>query len=271
MEIRLIQQVNPSRIFFTAVLQNASNYFPHANYIHTLYHPVGVSSTIFKLNSPDGFLPTPQMLGLTSANEIIVAEFSLSILHENFSFASSSTGFQIYTPVEVKKGYLAFPLVPTSQAHFPVQTPFSSLPMFGHPPPIQPPRLILNASETSLPWNPQQQQYTGEQADHIRNIRETLGNQQGRNNRSTTRQPRTSHQPSRNRNPSQPPQHQDGPVLGNLFQPRNNPDTNFSTDGARATSMPASSSSSTSTTTDTPSFPRMTVHLPHMYGPRDAF
>ena len=54
--VQLIQQVNPSRLFFTATLMEESTHFPSASYIDTLYHPTGVCSTIFKLNSQDEFL-----------------------------------------------------------------------------------------------------------------------------------------------------------------------------------------------------------------------
>ena len=49
--VQLIQQVNPSRLFFTATLIDESTHFPNM-----YHHPPGVCSTIFKLNSQDGFL-----------------------------------------------------------------------------------------------------------------------------------------------------------------------------------------------------------------------
>jgi hypothetical protein len=177
--VQLIQQVNPSRLFFTATLMGDTTHFPSASYIDTLYHPAGIRSTIFKLNSPDGFLSTPPVLGLTVENEIVVSQFSLSILLENLSFAASP--FQDYTPVEIKKGCLFFPLNPTYQGQCPVQqTHFYThyMPMFNHPPPtLDPPRLLRNDLNVSVPWNSQQQTYMSrERSEHINNVRQRLNN-----------------------------------------------------------------------------------------------
>ena len=249
-EVRLIQQITPARAFFTAVLQNATNYFPQATYITTSNQPVGVNSTVFKLDSDDGFLQTPTMLGLNPSNEITVEEFSISVLHENFSFSSATTNFQVFNPVEVKKGYLAFPLIPSpTHAIFPIQTPFATLPMYHLPPP----RLVLNAAaDTSVNWNHYQQEYTGEQAEHIRNIRDDLYARQ----RTTARHPSSFDQPNNQRNRS-PSRNQERPSFGVLnpgqFQPNN------STDGATAFVTRTSA-----TTTSSTSVPRMTVQIPHL-------
>ena len=76
-QIELIQQVNPSRLFFAATLMGDTTHFPGASYIDTLYQPAGIRSTIFKLNSQDGFLSTPPVLGLIAENEIVISQFSL--------------------------------------------------------------------------------------------------------------------------------------------------------------------------------------------------
>jgi hypothetical protein len=95
--VQLVQQVNPSPLFFIAALMGDNNHFPSSSYIDTLYHPPGIHSTIFKLNNSDGFLSTPKVLGLTVENEIVVSQFKLTILLENLSFAPSP--FQEYTPI----------------------------------------------------------------------------------------------------------------------------------------------------------------------------
>jgi hypothetical protein len=197
--VQLIQQVNPSQLFFTAALMGDNTHFPSASYIDTLYHPAGIRSTIFKLNSPEGFLSTPPVLGLTVENEIVVSQFSLSILLENLSFAASP--FQDYTPVEIKKGCLFFPLIPSYQGQCPVQqTHFYShyMPMFNHPPPpLDPPRLLRNDLNVSVPWNSQQQTYMSrERTEHINNVRQRLNN---------SRQPGVS-QPSSQNQPNHVPQ-----------------------------------------------------------------
>ena len=115
--VQLIQQVNPSRLFFTATLMDESTHFPNANYI-LYHHPPGVCSTIFKLNSKDGFFSTLPV-GLVAENEIVVSQFSLSILLENLSFFAAP--FQDFNPVEIKKGCLFFPLTPNYQGQCPVQ------------------------------------------------------------------------------------------------------------------------------------------------------
>ena len=65
--VQLIQQVNPSRVFFTATLVDQEIQFPNATYV--LYHDTpGICSTILKLDSKDGFLTTPP-LGLMAQNQ----------------------------------------------------------------------------------------------------------------------------------------------------------------------------------------------------------
>jgi hypothetical protein len=118
-QIQLVQQVTPSRIFFVAQLVEENNYFSHSSYIDSLHQPPGVRSTIFKLNTNDGFLATPKVSQLTAQNELIVAQFKLAILLENFSFAPQP--FIEFTPVEIKKGCLYFPLMPSCQGQNPVQ------------------------------------------------------------------------------------------------------------------------------------------------------
>ena len=59
-QIQLVQQVTPSRMFFVAQLVEENNYFSHSSYIDSLHQPPGVRSTIFKLNTNDGFLATPE-------------------------------------------------------------------------------------------------------------------------------------------------------------------------------------------------------------------
>jgi hypothetical protein len=109
-QLQLVQQIHPSRIFFVAQL--AEDYFANASYIDSLYQP-GVQSTIFKLNTENGYLETPKLSQLTAQNEIIVAQFKLTILLENFSFAPQP--FTEFSQVEVKRGCLHFPLIPSCQ------------------------------------------------------------------------------------------------------------------------------------------------------------
>ena len=99
-QIQLVQQVRPARVYFTAALMGFDVHFPNADYIDAVYHPNG-RSTIFRLSTSDGFLSTPPVLGLTVENEIVVAQFSLSILLENLSY--SAPPFQASTSVEIKR------------------------------------------------------------------------------------------------------------------------------------------------------------------------
>ena len=94
-EVQLVQSVQPSRVYLTATLRGFENHFPRANYIDVVFHPVG-RSTVLRLSTPDGFLNTPPVPGLSVENELIVAQFNLNILMENLSF--STPPFQAFTP-----------------------------------------------------------------------------------------------------------------------------------------------------------------------------
>jgi hypothetical protein len=72
---------------FHSSINGDNNHFPSSSYIDSLNHLPGIRSTIFKLNTSDGFLATPKVLQLTAENELVVAQFKLTILLENFSFA----------------------------------------------------------------------------------------------------------------------------------------------------------------------------------------
>ena len=153
-QIQLVQQVTPSRLFFIAQLIGENNYFPHSSYIDSLHQPPGIRSTIFKLNTSDGFLSTPKVLGLTAENELVVAQFKLTILLENFSFAPQP--FIEFTPVEIKRGCLYFPLIPSCQGQNPVQQQHFYMPPMFHQP-LAPPRLMRDDTNTSVPWDSDQQ------------------------------------------------------------------------------------------------------------------
>ena len=66
-QVQLVQQVQPARVYFTATLMGFDVHFPNAHYIHAVFHPNG-RSPIFRLSTSDGFLSTPPVLGLTVEN-----------------------------------------------------------------------------------------------------------------------------------------------------------------------------------------------------------
>ena len=177
--VQLVQETNPSRVFFTATLMDQEMQFPNATY--TLYHDTpGRSSTVLKMDSKDGFLSTPP-LGLMAQNQTVVSQFSVSILLENLSF--STTPFQNYTPVEIKRGFLYFPQKPNHhQGQNPVQQThvYNHMPMFPNPPPtLDPPRLVRTDLNTSVPWNSSQQSFVNQdryrdRADLVRQVRSRL-------------------------------------------------------------------------------------------------
>ena len=165
--VQLVQQNHPSRVFFIATLADQELQFPNA--VYPVYHEIpGTCSTILKMDSKDGFLPTPP-LGLMAQNQTIVSQFSVSILLENLSF--STTPFQKYTPVEIKRGYLYFPQSPNHhQGQNPVQQThiYNHMPMFPNPPPpMDPPRLVRNDNDTSILWNSAQQSYIHQDRDDL--------------------------------------------------------------------------------------------------------
>ena len=48
LQIQLVQQVTPSRVFFIAQLVEENNFFSQSSYIDSLHQPPGVRSTILK-------------------------------------------------------------------------------------------------------------------------------------------------------------------------------------------------------------------------------
>jgi hypothetical protein len=218
--VQLIQQVNPSRVFFTATLVDQEIQFPNATYV--LYHDTpGICSTILKLDSKDGFLTTPP-LGLMAQNQKVVSQFSVSILLENLSF--STTPFQDYTPVEIKKGCLYFPLKPNHhQGQNPVQQThiYNHMPMFPNPPPtLDPPRLVRNDLNTSVQWNTHQQSYVTrdrERSDLVKQVRSRLGRNDTSAGAPASHQENVSnHQPANVPPPSIVPKPPTRPVIGSL-------------------------------------------------------
>ena len=168
-----------------------------------VFHPNG-RSTVLRLSTSDGYLTTPPVLGLSVENEIVVAQFSLNILLENLSF--STPPFQTFTPVEVRCGCLHFPLNPSHYGHPVQQTQHYNdpLPMFQHPPPIlDPPRMINNDLDNSIPWNSHQQRYmSNDRTQHVQSVRDRL--RPNRNNVSNGNVPDLSNSRSQPQG-SQPP------------------------------------------------------------------
>jgi hypothetical protein len=108
----LVQQNYPSCIFFKAKL--AEDYFACANHIQNLYQP-DVQQTIFKLNTDTGYLETPKMSQPIAQNLVIVSNFKLTILLENFWF--SPQPFTEFSKLEVKNGCFYFPLILTCRGN----------------------------------------------------------------------------------------------------------------------------------------------------------
>jgi hypothetical protein len=192
-QLQLVQQIHPSRIFFVAQLVEEVNYFANSSYIDSLHQPLGVQSTIFKLNTENGFLETPKPSQLTAQNEIIVAQFKLTILLENFSFAPQP--FTEFTQVEVKRGCLHFPLIPSCQGgQNPVQQQHFYMPPMFHPP-LAPPRLMRDDTNTSVPWDSDQQTFMSrDRAKHVSDVRAMFTNR-SHSSRSSVAQPQPSSQP----------------------------------------------------------------------------
>ena len=238
-QVNLIQQVVPARLFFTASLLETSNYFPGSSYVDSLYQPQGIRSTIFKLDTGDGFLATPPVKGLTVENETLISTFQLSVLLENLSF--SRAPFTTYSPVDIKKGKLFFPIRPSHQGQFPqTQTQFYHhiTPMYNiPPPPLEPPRILRRNQQNldeSVPWNSNQQTYmtenqdhasrTQDRAEHLKEVRDRM-NSSGRqaSNKNSAAQQQRVDRPGPSRSQPLPPASAASAAV-----------TNVVTDGARA-------------------------------------
>ena len=225
LDVRLIQATNPSRVFFTATLVDQETQFPNATY--TYHETPGISSALLKIDSEDGYLTTPP-LGLMVQNQTIVSQFSVSMLLENISF--STTPFYTYTPVEIKKGLLYFPQQPNyHQGQNPVQQPtvYNHMPMFPNPPPptLEPPRLVRNDLNTSVPWNSSQQSFVNqdrykeradERADLLRNVKSRLARNDTNVEAPASTKDKTSAQQTLNASQSSNVQESSRPVIGDL-------------------------------------------------------
>ena len=215
--VQLVQQNHPSRVFFIATLADQELQFPNA--VYPVYHEIpGTCSTILKMDSKDGFLPTPP-LGLMAQNQTIVSQFSVSILLENLSF--STAPFQKYTPVEIKRGYLYFPQSPNHhQGQNPVQQThiYNHMPMFPNPPPpMDPPRLVRNDNDTNIQWNSAQQSYIHQDRDDlVKQVRQRLGKNDPNSRADASRKENVPTHQSPNVSQSSNTSQQPGPVIGNL-------------------------------------------------------
>ena len=165
-KVNLMQQAVPPCLYFTAVLIDVPRFFPSSAYMNGVYHR-GVPSTLFKLDTQDGYLKTPPMKTPAMENETIIATFQLSILLENLSFSISP--FEKFSPVDIKQGKLYFPVQPSHIGQIPqVQTqlyhhvaPRYNVP----PPPMDPPRLFRRSQQNpddSVHWNTTFQTYVSE-------------------------------------------------------------------------------------------------------------
>jgi hypothetical protein len=169
LKIQLVQQINPSRVFFIGQLIEEKTFFSNSSHVVCLNQPSGVRSTILKLNTLDGFLATPTVSKLSAQNELVVAQFKMAVLLENFSF--SPEPFNTFTPVETKQGCLNFPLVPSTSNRNPVQTHFY-VPSHQAPPPQHaPPRLLRDDMDTSVQWNRNHQTYISrDKQRHVQDV-----------------------------------------------------------------------------------------------------
>ena len=163
-----MQQNIPPCLYFTATFVDAPKIFPDSTYMNGLYHR-GLPSTWLKLYTNTGYLPIPPIKNLTTENDKILATFKISILLENLSF--STAPFQEYSPVDIKKGNLHFPVV--SNSHIPqIQTQLSHHhsafrvpPPPINPPTVNPPRLFRRGHQDpdeSIHWIQHRQSYVRE-------------------------------------------------------------------------------------------------------------
>ena len=117
--------------------------FNNASYTDAIIDSIG-RTTVLRLDTENGFLPTPPMPDITVESELIVSTFHLNILLENLSFAMAP--FQVYSPVEARE-------------------------------PLQ---LINNVNDDPIPWNTVQQRYMdqnrahNDQQQYVRTVRERL-------------------------------------------------------------------------------------------------
>ena len=92
--------------------------------------------------------------------------------------------------------------------------------MFNHPPPtLDPPRLMRNDLNISVPWNSNQQTYMSrerERSEHVNNVRQRLNNP--KRNETNARAPAPQQQPNSQNQPPNVPQQSSStrPVMGNL-------------------------------------------------------
>ena len=179
-EVNLIQKVRPAQLYLSATLPGFEQNFNNASYTDAIIGSFG-RSTVLRLDTENGFLPTPPMPDLTVESELIVSTFHLNILLENLSFAMAP--FQDYSPVEARGGTLHFPANPSYFGHPVQQTQYYShqLPTFSVPAPVlEPPQLINNVNDDSIPWNTVQQHYMdvnrarNDQQQYVRTVRERL-------------------------------------------------------------------------------------------------
>ena len=105
--VNLMQQANPPCLYFTAQFIDVQKFFPQSAYLNGIYHR-GVPSTLFKLDTQDGYLIIPPTKTHSLENEKNLATFQLSILLENLSFSISP--FENYAPVDIRQGKLYFPV-----------------------------------------------------------------------------------------------------------------------------------------------------------------
>ena len=101
------------------------------------------------------------------------------------------------------------------------------MPMFPNPPPtLDPPRLVRNDLNISVPWNSNQQSYVArerERNDHVKQVRKRLGKNETSAGAPATHQGNISnHQPSNVPQSSYVPQSPPRPVIGNLQPAKQN-------------------------------------------------
>ena len=231
--VNLMQQTNPPCLYFMAQFIDVQKFFPQSAYLNMIYHR-GVPSTMFKLNTQDGYLSIPPTKTISLENETNLANFQLSILLENLSF--STPPFENYVPVDIRQGNLYFPI---EQKHLGQNTQVQQL--YHHaskynypPPPIDPPRLFRRRNQDpdiSVHWNTNYQSYVSDNQqrnnsqDQEEYLQELRSRTRTRAEQSTNRRPaeptvlpRPSVQPisSSQSLPPMPVPSQDRPVIGQL-------------------------------------------------------
>ena len=86
-QVSLLQQVRPAQLYLSATIPGFEQNFVNASYTGALIDSLG-RSTILRLDTENGFLPTPPMPDLTIETELVISTFHLNILLVSSLFSS---------------------------------------------------------------------------------------------------------------------------------------------------------------------------------------